>query len=142
MSRPENPPASSAPAADDSFFSVLAKGARIFNDGRFFEAHEAWEELWRFQEGERRLFLQALIQTAAAFVKWKRGEPGGTARLLARADERLRRIREPELQELGAELAASLAPWRAAASEAAGGQSAEPLEFPRLTISRLRMPRV
>jgi predicted metal-dependent hydrolase len=38
--------------------------------GAFFEAHEAWEGLWRVETDEsRRRFLQGLIQVAAGFHK-------------------------------------------------------------------------
>jgi tRNA (pseudouridine54-N1)-methyltransferase len=49
---------------------AFARGARLFDAGAFFDAHEAWEERWRV-EGDRaqRRFLQGLIQIAAAFHK-------------------------------------------------------------------------
>jgi predicted metal-dependent hydrolase len=49
---------------------VLAEGARLFDAGQHFDAHEVWEERWRAttDETERR-FLQGLIQVAAAFHK-------------------------------------------------------------------------
>ncbi|HEY2734587.1 MAG TPA: DUF309 domain-containing protein, partial [Polyangiales bacterium] len=49
---------------------ALRAGASLFNDGRFFDAHEAWEDRWRatHDDTERR-FLQGLIQIAAAFHK-------------------------------------------------------------------------
>jgi len=48
----------------------FAHGARLFDLGEFFEAHEVWEERWRVatDETEREL-LQGLIQVAAAFHK-------------------------------------------------------------------------
>jgi predicted metal-dependent hydrolase len=48
----------------------LAQGARLFDAGEYFEAHEAWEGHWRLatDEADRRL-LQGLIQVAAAFHK-------------------------------------------------------------------------
>jgi predicted metal-dependent hydrolase len=51
---------------DDPF----AQGARLFDAGEYFEAHEVWERRWRqaTDEAERR-FLQGLIQIAAAFHK-------------------------------------------------------------------------
>jgi predicted metal-dependent hydrolase len=45
-------------------------GARLFDAGRFFEAHEAWEKHWLVETDEtRRQFLQGLIQIAAGFHK-------------------------------------------------------------------------
>jgi tRNA (pseudouridine54-N1)-methyltransferase len=48
----------------------FARGARLFDAGAFFDAHEAWEERWRVERDEpQRRFLQGLIQIAAAFHK-------------------------------------------------------------------------
>src|SRR6185295_1134670 len=65
---------------------ALAGGARLFDDGRFFEAHEAWEQHWRVEsDPERRFLLQGLIQIAAALHKLLRlGAPDSAARLFER----------------------------------------------------------
>jgi predicted metal-dependent hydrolase len=53
-------------AADE----YLARGARLFDEGAFFEAHEAWEDVWSRETDEsRRRLLQGLIQVAAGFHK-------------------------------------------------------------------------
>ena len=43
----------------------LRRGIREFNDERFFEAHEVWEELWHEYRGTDRTFIQGLIHLAA-----------------------------------------------------------------------------
>jgi predicted metal-dependent hydrolase len=49
---------------------AFARGARHFDRGEFFEAHEVWEELWKVAtDPTERTFLQGLIQVAAAFHK-------------------------------------------------------------------------
>jgi len=60
----------------------LENGRALFNAHRFFEAHDAWEEVWREAAGPRRIFLQGLIQIAAGLLKDQRGAPGSAARLL------------------------------------------------------------
>lgn len=67
---------------DAAFF----QGARLFDSGAFFEAHEAWEEQWRVETDETaRRFLQGLIQIAAAFHKLLvAGSDDAASRLLAR----------------------------------------------------------
>ena len=51
-----------------------AAGARLFNAGHWWEAHEAWEAHWMRATGQERLFLQALILLAAALHKrWAHG---------------------------------------------------------------------
>jgi SAM-dependent methyltransferase len=49
---------------------ALDAGARLFDAGAFWDAHEAWEERWRVERDEaERQVLQGLIQIAAAFHK-------------------------------------------------------------------------
>lgn len=75
---------------------LFRDGIELFNGGRFFEAHEAWEEIWRSTAPEPRDLFQGLIQTAAAlhqFLDLHRLE--GPRRTLAKARRRL----EPYLPE-------------------------------------------
>lgn len=67
---------------DEAFLS----GVRLFDEARFFEAHEAWETHWLIETQEtRRRFLQGLIQIAAAFHKrLDKNAPEAAARLFAR----------------------------------------------------------
>ena len=54
--------------------SELRRGAALFNAGEWWEAHEAWEDVWRTAQGEQRAFVQALILLAAALHKrWHHG---------------------------------------------------------------------
>jgi len=46
---------------------TFALGVELFNRGQFWEAHEAWEQIWREREEESRIFFQGIIQAAAAF---------------------------------------------------------------------------
>ena len=66
---------------------ALIAGARLFDDGRYWDAHEAWEERWRVETDEReRKFVQALIQIAAALHKRHvTKDEAATARLFAKA---------------------------------------------------------
>jgi predicted metal-dependent hydrolase len=67
------------------------RGARLFDAGAFFEAHEAWEERWRLEtDPSARRFLQGLIQIAAAFHKLVvSGSPASASRLLAKGTAKL-----------------------------------------------------
>lgn len=52
------------------FASKVMAGARLFDAGRYFDAHEAWEEHWLVEtDPTQRLLLQGLIQIAAALHK-------------------------------------------------------------------------
>jgi predicted metal-dependent hydrolase len=53
-----------------------------FNSGRFFEAHEAWEEIWLHSPEPEKTFLQGIIQIAAAFHHHSKGNLRGTRSLL------------------------------------------------------------
>lgn len=53
------------------------EGVKLFNEGSYWHAHEAWETLWIAQKGETRRFIQGLIQIAAALVHWQRGNRRG-----------------------------------------------------------------
>jgi predicted metal-dependent hydrolase len=67
----------------------LAEGLRCYRGQEFFEAHEHWEAVWlRLAEPEK-TFLQALIQTTAAFHHYQRKNLVGTASLLRGALRRL-----------------------------------------------------
>ena len=59
------------------------RGVADFNAGRFFEAHEVWEELWLAAPEPEKTFLQGLIQIAAAFHHHGRGNARGRQSLLA-----------------------------------------------------------
>ena len=53
-------------------------GVRLFNAGRFFEAHEAFEELLDDVEADPRWdLLLGLIQVAVGYHKCASGHPGG-----------------------------------------------------------------
>jgi uncharacterized protein len=71
---------------------VLARGAGLFNRGLYWEAHEAWEELWLELEDEPKLFVQGLIQVAAAGHKaFVQNQPRGCVKLLTSGLEKLDR---------------------------------------------------
>jgi len=59
------------------------RGIDHFNAGEFFQAHEVWEEIWLQAPAEEKPFLQGLIQIAAAFHHYTRGNLSGASSLLA-----------------------------------------------------------
>lgn len=48
-------------------WTEFERGIDLFNDGSFWHAHEAWEEVWKRQVDDERVFFQGLIQLAAAY---------------------------------------------------------------------------
>jgi predicted metal-dependent hydrolase len=78
-SRPSRSPASAAEA--------FAAGAERFDAGRFFEAHELFEQVWRSPEVDPadRPFWKGVTQVAVGYCHVQRGNARGAIALLARA---------------------------------------------------------
>ncbi len=87
----------------------LERGRLFFNAGRYFEAHEAWEEAWRVERGDVRLLLQGLIQIAAGCHKAAQGQAAGCARLVGAGLEKLGRVEAlaPEIAGFAREMSAA-----------------------------------
>jgi hypothetical protein len=71
-------------------------GIDLFNNGYYWEAHEAWESIWHAcgRKGHAGDFLRGLIHLAAAGVKVRENRPGGISRHAASAEMLFRRIAE------------------------------------------------
>jgi predicted metal-dependent hydrolase len=112
--------------------AAIAAGARLFDAGRFFDAHEVWEDAWRAEAGARKLALQGLIQIAAGFHKGLvQGRPSGMVRLLDAGLGRLEASGGIEGLDLTAFLAEVVA-WREAAGRWAEGGERPGMQVPRL----------
>src|SRR6202049_1717540 len=61
---------------------LFRKGLEAFNSGHFYDAHEHWEEVWLETLDPEKMFLQGLIQVAAAFHHYSRANRQGTQKLL------------------------------------------------------------
>jgi uncharacterized protein len=68
---------------------TYAHGIRLFNQGKFFDAHEVLEDVWRVAPAEQKKFLQGLIQLAVALHHHSRGNTVGALSLLKRAARNL-----------------------------------------------------
>jgi predicted metal-dependent hydrolase len=75
------------------------RGIEMFNAGRFFESHEALEEIWLKSEGAERELLSALIQSAAALHHFQRGNLKGASSVYRRAQRKLAAL-PPRVMEL------------------------------------------
>ncbi|MFO0905662.1 MAG: DUF309 domain-containing protein [Pirellulales bacterium] len=56
-------------------------GVNFFNACEFFEAHEAWEDLWTEYQGPSRKFYQGLIQVAVCLHHFGNGNARGAIKL-------------------------------------------------------------
>lgn len=103
---------------NSDFHGCLAEGVALFNTGRWFEAHEVWEEAWKRESGARRALLQGLIQVAAGCLKQAEGRAEGARTLFTRALDRLELL--PTLCEgvdVGV-LVSQVRQWREAGAQA------------------------
>jgi predicted metal-dependent hydrolase len=57
------------------------KGIEYFNECEYFEAHEAWEDLWTEYQGPSRKFYQGLTQVAVALHHFGNGNIRGARKL-------------------------------------------------------------
>ncbi len=71
---------------------LFRAGLDAFNAGRYFEAHEHWEEVWLQTPNPEKMFLQGLIQTAAAFHHYSRANREGAQNLLQAGLSKLERF--------------------------------------------------
>ena len=83
----------SEPNDSRSYREQFELGVAEFNRGEFFECHDTFEELWMDARGERRLFLQGLIQSAVGCFHSMSGNLRGAQSQLARALEKLEAYR-------------------------------------------------
>jgi predicted metal-dependent hydrolase len=78
------------PVSTGVFYNPLyLRGVELFNQRRFFECHEVWEELWVAELGAQRQFLKGLIQSAVALHHLTRGNRQGATKLQASSQQYL-----------------------------------------------------
>ena len=69
-------------------------GIDLYNFAYWWEAHEAWEELWQNAEDEYRLFLQGLIQISASLIKYHSRQLRPLRSLSIAGREKVRRVQK------------------------------------------------
>ena len=71
------------------FAQHFREGLAHFNAREFWDAHESWETIWLEAESDVHVFLQGLIQLAAAYHHVQRGTYPGGLRLFDAALKKL-----------------------------------------------------
>lgn len=67
---------------------IWLEGVRLFNEGQFFEAHDAWEEIWRqVRHPLRERFYRAIIQAAVTLELLRRGRAVGVRQVFVSCQE-------------------------------------------------------
>lgn len=110
-------------------------GIQYFNVCDFFEAHEAWEELWADYQGPSRRFYQGLIQVAVCLHHFGNGNTRGAKKLFVSSTDYLRDYLP---QHEGVDVAKLLAEL-AACCEAI---MTSPDEFPKVEIDAELIPEI
>ncbi|MFQ5950671.1 MAG: DUF309 domain-containing protein [Candidatus Geothermarchaeales archaeon] len=64
-------------------------GLKTFNEGKFFEAHEILEDVWRNEEGPPKNFYRGLINLGVGFAHWQNRKPRAATSVLTAAKELL-----------------------------------------------------
>jgi uncharacterized protein len=98
---------------------ALAAGIRLWDEERFFEAHECLEHVWHASPEDDEDLWQGVIQIAVACVHLQRANPDGAVALLARAGDRLSRYPD---RYRGIDVAAARSFCRGAASAITAGE--------------------
>jgi uncharacterized protein len=92
----ESPSKSREPAFDSTTMETYPReylqGIEDFNAGRYFDAHEIWEEIWLRSSGETKVFYQMLIQAAVGLHHYERGNSRGARGMHANVIEKLGRL--------------------------------------------------
>ncbi len=60
-------------------------GLRLFNEGKYFEAHEALEAAWREEHGTARGLYQGLLEAAVVYLHITRRSYAGAIKVYARS---------------------------------------------------------
>ena len=115
--------------------SLYLKGFDYFNNCDFFEAHEAWEEIWTEYRGDSRTFYQGLIQTAVALHHFGNGNIRGAKKLYNSRREYLEPYRP---NHLGVDLDKLFAEMEACFAEVLVSEE----EFPSIEIDPERIPEI
>jgi predicted metal-dependent hydrolase len=110
---------------------TFRRGTEQFNAGRFFDAHETWEEIWLQSSEPEKTFLQGIIQIAAAFHHRSRGNRHGALSLLGAALRRLSSFPDTYCGIALHDLRRSAQEWAAALAD---GQDLGPHRIPRIEL--------
>ena len=67
-----------------------AEGLRLFNAGKYFEAHEALEEAWKEEKGNVRELYRGILQIAVVYLHITRGNYNGAIKVYGRSQRWLK----------------------------------------------------
>jgi len=65
-----------------SFKDSLSIALNLFNNHEWYEAHDAFEEIWNFVDGDERQVIQGILQVAVSQFHLSKGNLNGATILL------------------------------------------------------------
>jgi len=65
----------------------MEQGILDFNEARYWEAHESWEEAWKKLSEPQWSWMKAMIQVCGVFIHIQKRRPDPALRLAIRANE-------------------------------------------------------
>jgi len=66
------------------------EGLRLFNQGRYFEAHEELEAAWRAEQGQIRELYQGVLEAGVSYLHLRQGNLAGAQKVFVRSMRWLR----------------------------------------------------
>ena len=82
---------------EDNFFIAL----NLFNNEKWYEAHDAFEDIWNNLDGDKRQIIQGILQVSVSQIHLSKGNINGATILLG---EGLGRIKNRTYIKLGIDL--------------------------------------
>ena len=82
---------------EDTFFNAL----NLFNNQKWYEAHDAFEDIWNTLDGEKRQIIQGILQVSVSQFHLSQGNLNGATILLG---EGLGRIKNRTNENMGIDL--------------------------------------
>ena len=71
---------------EDNFFNAL----NLFNNQKWYEAHDAFEDIWNTLDGDERQIIQGILQVAVSQFHLSRGNLNGATILLGEGIGRIK----------------------------------------------------
>ena len=85
----------------ESFEENFLNALNLFNDQKWYEAHDAFEDIWNTIDGDERQIIQGILQVAVSQLHLSKGNLNGATILLG---EGLGRIKNRTKINLGIDL--------------------------------------
>ena len=99
----------------------LREGIGLFNEGRFFESHEIFEQFYQETEDANKPFIEGLIELAVAFrLHADFGEINGPVRMIYQALIRFENYESSHLEIRVRDLSETMEAWAKKAEVGAG----------------------